>query len=153
MLEFAPGVNWIFLPAGLRLLFTLLCGWEGAVGIALGSIAVILINFPQLDFITGLGAAAISGGAPYLVYRMAIARGMPTTLHQLTSAKLSLLIVVYAACSAMLHQIWFVLRDMSANLLTGFGAMFIGDLGGTLILIYVMKVLLATARILRKKEA
>jgi hypothetical protein len=150
---FSPGVNWIFLPAGLRLLFTLLFGWEGAIGLAIGSLAVTLINFPAFDIISGLGAAAISAGAPYLIYRLAIARGMPTTLQELTAAKLSILIVVYAASSSMLHQMWFVLRGISADFLTGFGAMFIGDLGGTLILIYAMKVALSAVRTLKKKEA
>ena len=150
---FAPGVNLIFLPAGLRLLFTLLLGWEGAIGIALGSLAVMFFHYPEFNLITGLGAAAISSGAPYLVYRMALMIGMPTNLQKLTSANLSILIVIYAASSAMLHQVWFGLRDVSTNLLTGFGAMFIGDLSGTLIIIYAIKFSLATAALLKKKQA
>lgn len=152
VLVFSPGVNWIFLPAGLRLLFTLLFGWEGAIGIGLGSLAIMFVDFPEFDSTTALVTAAISAGAPYLVYRVVLALGMPITLQRLTAAKLSLLIVAYAACSAFLHQVWFVLRDFSPNLLTGFGAMFIGDLGGTLIIIYALKIMLAAASLLRKKE-
>ena len=32
--EFVRGVNWIYLPAGMRLLCTLLFGGEGAIGIS-----------------------------------------------------------------------------------------------------------------------
>lgn len=152
-LEFAMGVNWIFLPAGLRLLCTLLFGLEGAIGIGIGSIVVILTNFPDFDLISGVGAATISAGAPYLVYRLAIMMGLPTSLEKLSPSMLSVLIVAYAACSAMLHQIWFVLRGMSADLLTNFAAMFIGDLCGTLIIIYTMKIAIAAVRMIRKKEA
>ena len=41
-LEAAPGVNWIYLPAGLRLFLVLIFGLSGAIGI---SIASILITF------------------------------------------------------------------------------------------------------------
>ena len=83
---------------------------------------------------------------------MALMIGMPTNLQKLTSANLSILIVIYAASSAMLHQVWFGLRDVSTNLLTGFGAMFIGDLSGTLIIIYAIKFSLATAALLKKNK-
>lgn len=146
MLEFSTGVNWIFLPAGLRLLCTLLFAEAGVIGIFIASLAVTFLTLPSVDGVTGFGAACISGGAPYLTYRLAQARGLNPSLQQLTAARLSVLIVMYALTSSLLHQIWFTLRGVSANLITGFGAMFIGDLLGTLIVIYVMKMVLAIAR-------
>lgn len=145
-LEFAHGVNWIYLPAGLRLLCTLLLAGEGAIGIVLGSFLVIQFIYPATDSITGIGAAIISGGAPYLTYRLALFYGMPSSLQQLTAARLSALIVIYAALSSFLHQLWYVERGTSPNLITGFGAMFIGDLAGTLIVVYLMKMTLALLR-------
>lgn len=145
-LEFAPGVNWIFLPAGLRLLSTLLLAEEGAIGILLASLLITHSPNTQLDGITGIGAACISAGAPYLTYRLALLYGMPSNLHQLSAATLSALIVIYSAMSALLHQLWFVERGISPSLITGFGAMFIGDLAGTLIVVYAMKMLLALLR-------
>ena len=35
--EFVPGINWIYLPAGVRLLATLLFGLSGAVGLLLSA--------------------------------------------------------------------------------------------------------------------
>ncbi len=145
-LEFAPGVNWIFLPAGLRLLSTLLFAEEGAIGLLLGSLLITQFLYPSMDIITALGASFISAGAPYLTYRVALLYGMPSSLQHLTAGRLSALIVIYSAMSAFMHQLWYVERGMSSDLMTGFGAMFIGDLAGTLIIIYAMKMLLAVLR-------
>ena len=144
--EFAPGVNWIFLPAGLRLVSTLLLAEEGAIGIFIASLLIVCQTYPEMAGITGIGAACISAGAPYLTYRLALLYGLPSSLHQLTAFKLTVLTVIYAATSALLHQVWFVQRGISSSLLSGFGAMFTGDLAGTLIIIYVMKMLLALYR-------
>ena len=38
----APGVNWIYLPAGLRLFLVLIFGFSGALGIAISSIFITL---------------------------------------------------------------------------------------------------------------
>ena len=144
--EFAPGVNWIFLPAGLRLLSTLLLAEEGAIGILLASLLITHFIYPGMDGITGVGAACISAGAPYLTYRLALLYGMPSSLHQLSASRLSVLIVIYSMFSALLHQLWFVERGISPSLISGFGAMFTGDLAGTLIVIYAMKMALALLR-------
>lgn len=149
-LEFAPGVNWIFLPAGLRLLSTLLLAEEGAIGLLLASLLITQFIYPSMDIITGLGASFISAGSPYLTYRLALLYGMPSGLQHLTAGRLSALIVIYAAMSSFLHQLWYVERGMSLNLMSGFGAMFIGDLVGSLIIIYVMKMLLTVFRQLHR---
>jgi hypothetical protein len=148
-LEFAPGVNWIFLPAGLRLLCTLLFAGEGAIGLFLAGNAVILHFYPGMDTLTGCGAACISAAAPYLTYRLALMYGMPASLHQLSPLRLSFMIVAYAVMSSLMHQLWFVMRGVSTDFISGFGAMFTGDLTGTLIVIYTMKMLLAVARKLK----
>ncbi len=149
-LEFSPNVNWIFLPAGMRLLCTLLFAEEGAIGLFLAAATIILLNYPEMDVITGFGAASISAGAPFLVYRFALYMGMPATLKKLTARRLSMLIVIYSAASAGMHQIWFALRGISSNPLQGFIAMFTGDLVGTLIIVYAMKMCLAGLGRLRK---
>jgi hypothetical protein len=71
---------------------------------------------------------------------------MPATLLQLNTARLLMLTIIFAATSSLTHQIWFVMRGLSEDLLTGFGAMLTGDLLGSLILLYLVKILLATGR-------
>ena len=145
-LELHSGANWIFLPAGVRLLCTLVLGMEGAIGLLMASLFISLQTYGQMGLVTNLGSALISAGAPYLVYRLALLNGMPATLETLNAAKLGLLCLVYAFANALLHSIWYLLRSVNTDLMTGFTAMFTGDLIGTLIVLYAVKIILATIR-------
>jgi hypothetical protein len=145
-LELHSGANWIFLPAGVRLLCTLLLGVEGAIGLLIASVIISIQAYGEMGLVTNLVSACISAGAPYLVYRLALINGMPATLEKLNAAKLALLCLVYAFMSALLHSIWYTLRSVNTDILTGFTAMFTGDLIGTLIILYAMKMILATVR-------
>jgi hypothetical protein len=145
-LELHSGANWIFLPAGVRLLCTLLLGVEGAIGLLLASLIISVQSYGEMGLVTNVASACISAGAPYLVYRLALINGMPATLEKLNAAKLALLSLVYAFVSALLHSVWYTLRAVHTDILTGFTAMFIGDLIGTLIILYAMKMVLATVR-------
>jgi len=144
-LEFAPGINYLYLPAGMRLLCTLLFAEAGAVGLLLVSWAVsFVIFFPgqfERPFIGGIIAAA----APYLVYRLSrILYGLQASLANLTPLRLMVLVVAYSVASPLLHHLYFAFNGQDA-LLQGFVAMFIGDFLGTLIVIYGIKGLLSLA--------
>lgn len=145
-LEQHSGANWIFLPAGVRLLCTLLLGVEGAIGLLIASLIIAVQSYGEMGLVTNLVSAFISAGAPYLVYRLALINGIPATLEKLNAAKLALLCLVYAFMSALLHSIWYTLRSVSTDMLTGFTAMFAGDLIGTLMVLYAMKIVLAAVR-------
>jgi hypothetical protein len=143
--EFVPGINWVYLPAGMRLLCTLLFAEAGALGLLLVSWLVsFLWFFPgqfERPFIGGILATA----APYLVFLGAQRRyGLETSLANLTPARLMVLILAFSVASPLLHHIYFALRGES-DLVRGFVAMFIGDLTGTLIVIYAMKAMLSLA--------
>ncbi len=147
--ELHAGASWIFLPAGLRLLCTLLFAGEGAIGIWLASLLIVSLDFGQMDVMTALVASMLSAGAPYLVYRLALRAGMPDTLMALTPLKLMQLGIAYAIVSAALHSVWYALRGLHADFISGFITMFTGDLVGTLVMLYAMKMLLAVLRKLR----
>src|SRR3546814_20565758 len=69
--EYIRGINWIYLPAGVRLLCTLLFGGAGALGILIASwLACVYYYFPG-DFIRAAGGSAISAGGHYLIYLLA----------------------------------------------------------------------------------
>jgi hypothetical protein len=112
----------------------------------IASLIISLQTYGDMGLVTNLVSACISAGAPYLVYRLALMNGMPATLEKLNAAKLALLCLVYAFVSALLHSVWYTLRDVHTEILTSFTAMFIGDLVGTLIILYAMKIILATIR-------
>jgi hypothetical protein len=144
-LEFAPGINFVYLPAGMRLLCTLLFAEAGAIGLLLVSWWVsFFLFFPgqfERPFIGGVVAAA----APYLVYRGARHfYGLEPSLRNLTSRRLLVLVLAYSVASPLMHHVYFALNGQD-DLLQGFLAMFVGDLTGTLIVIYSLKALLALA--------
>ena len=142
-LEFAPGINWIYLPAGVRLLCTLLFAEAGAIGLLIVSWLVSFLFFfpddPERAFVGGILAAL----APWLVYRGASrAWGLQASLRDLTPGRLLLLALVYSIASPLLHHLWFAWRGQG-DLLSGFFVMFAGDLAGTLIVLYGIRGLLA----------
>ncbi|WBY03316.1 hypothetical protein PE066_07220 [Ramlibacter tataouinensis] len=142
-LEFAPGINWIYLPAGVRLLCTLLFAEAGAIGLLLVSWLVSFLflfpHDPERAFAGGILAAL----APWLVWRGASrAWGLQASLVNLTPLRLLVLALVYSVASPLLHHLWFAWRGQD-DLLSGFFAMFVGDLAGTLIVLYGIKGLLA----------
>lgn len=142
-LEFARGINWIYLPAGMRLVCTLLFAEDGALGLLLVSWLVSFCLFfpddPARAFVGGILATV----APYGVYCGARrVWGFETSLATLTPGRLLLLAVVYSIASPLLHHLWFALQGQD-NLLPGFAAMAIGDLNGTLIVLYGAKAMLA----------
>lgn len=141
--EFIPGINWVYLPAGIRLLATLLFGLSGAIGLLLASwCASFWIFFPD-DFPRAFVGGIIAAVAPYIVY--VVARrffGLQGTLGNLTSGKLLICIVMYSVASPLLHHIWFHLRDADSHDWTGFFVMATGDFLGSVVVFYTLKLVL-----------
>ena len=150
-LEFHTGANYIYLPAGLRLLNTLLMGAEGAIGLFLASLAICATSMPDMNFVTALGASIISAGVPYIVYRAALICCIDATLENLSVKSLFLLTFVYSLSSSAVHATWYWVRGVSESLLDTFFVMLIGDLCGTLIIIYSIKFFLFVFDRVRKK--
>jgi len=141
-LEFVPGIHFIYLPAGVRLLCTLLFAEAGAIGLLVVTwLASFLFVFPgqfERPFFGGILATA----APYAVYRLACWRyGLRASLANLTSRRLLVLALACSLAGPLLLHLYFAWRGQP-DLLRGFTAMFIGDLSGTLIVIYGIKALL-----------
>ncbi|GAB3626514.1 hypothetical protein PTE30175_00364 [Pandoraea terrae] len=142
--EFVRGVNWVYLPAGMRLLCTLLFGEAGAIGVMAGSWLTCFFYFFPDDTVRAFIGGILSATAPYLVYRAAVRYyGLRTTLTNLTARKLMVLIVATSLASPLLHNAWFLLRGDTDHWLARLCIMIIGDLCGTLIVVYTMKGLLA----------
>jgi hypothetical protein len=135
------GVNWIYLPAGLRLFLTLIFGLPGALGITLASFLISYLGEFSQELTTCLGIGLISGFAPYLARIFVISNvNISTDLSNLSLPKLIICILVYAALSAGLHQWWFAVRDLDeAGSFNHFLVMLIGDVLGTAALISLVK--------------
>jgi len=140
-LVFGLGVNWIYLPAGLRLFLTLIFGLPGAIGIALASFLISYCgDFPH-DLTLCIGVGLISGFAPYLARFFVFSNlRLETDLSNLNFSKLMACILIYSLLSAGLHQWWFATMTLEdTGSLNHFLVMFIGDVLGSLLLISLIK--------------
>lgn len=135
-LKFSHGVNWIFLPSGLRFLFVLVLLSTGSIGIALASLALNYTNGFSDHHVLNIVTALISGFAPLLARQICVDfLKVGNTLQHLTTKSLLQISVVFALISSLLHQVWFFWNDVTENFITSSFAMAIGDwLGTTLVL-------------------
>lgn len=142
-LEFAPGINWIYLPAGMRLLCPLLFGGAGALGLLIVSWLVNYFHFFPQDFMRSFMGGILCSAGPYLVYLMARHRyGLQASLVNLTPRRLLACALACSLASPLLLHLWFLINGDQVDLARGFAVMVAGDLAGTLIVVYLAKALL-----------
>jgi hypothetical protein len=135
-LQYSTYINWIFLPAAVRVLAVLLFGWRGALGLFMGA----LITFDMTLGDSGLSIlvqTALSALAPWAaVHWTARWLKMNTDLQGLNFRQLALLCLAGAGLSAAAHTMLFSVQAHDPQLLWGFLPMFGGDLLGTLLVVY-----------------
>ena len=142
--EFVRGVNWIYLPSGVRLLATLLLGGDGAIGLLVASWLVDFLYFFPNDPIRSIAGGVIATVAPYATYRLAREHyGLHASLTNLTPRRLLLLALAFSVANPLLTNIWLASRGQTTNIGERFFAMFVGDLLGALIILYAIKILLS----------
>jgi len=139
-LEFAEGINWIYLPAGVRLLATLLFAEAGAIGLLLVSwLYCFLILFPH-EPMRAFAGGILASAAPYLVYLGAKRwLDLQGSLANLAAWQVLVCAVAYSLASPLLHHIWFALYEGRTHLLDSFAVMALGDFAGTVLLLFFTK--------------
>jgi hypothetical protein len=139
-LEDARGVNWIFLPAGLRIFLTLIFDYSGAVGLAIASLLINYIGFYDYDLTSMLGIAIICGIAPLLGRHFVIHNlEVQPDLSNISMRQLLMTIIIYSLLSSGLHQLWFATRNLDSGSWNHFIAMFCGDVAGSILFITAIK--------------
>ena len=139
-LEQAKGVNWIFLPAGLRIFLTLILDYSGAIGLAIASLLINYIGFYELDLVSTLGIALICGVAPLLGRHFVIHNlKVQADLSNISMKQLFAIIIAYSLLSSGLHQIWFATRGLDSGSWNHFLAMFCGDVVGSILFVALIK--------------
>lgn len=139
-LEFAEGINWIYLPAGVRLLATLLFAEAGAIGLLLISwLYCFFILFPH-EPVRAFAGGILASAAPYLVYLGARRwLDLQGSLANLSAWQVLVCAVAYSLASPLLHHIWFALYEGRQHLLHSFAVMALGDLAGTVLILFFTK--------------
>ncbi|QWD64201.1 hypothetical protein [Polynucleobacter sp. MWH-UH2A] len=151
-LVFGLGVNWIYLPAGLRLFLTLIFGLPGAIGIAIASTLISYFGELSSDLTICIGTGLISGFAPYLARIFVFSNvSLDPDLSNMNLQKLLLCILIYALMSAGLHQYWYATVGLqNTGSVNHFAVMAIGDILGSVLLIAVIKSCLDLIKRLRR---
>ena len=145
-LEFTQGVNWVFMPSGLRLALVLIFLWQGALGIMLASIAITWWSF-EASAVFSLVTGCISGFAPWLARRVAIDwLKLDPDIQYLSPPKLLALSVLFAVTSAVLHQLWFAWNGTHADFVQNTLVMVLGDLMGTLLVLFGLRLFILWLR-------
>jgi hypothetical protein len=152
-LEYREGVNWVFLPAGFRVILVLVAGVPGSMGIMLGT---WFIDRTALGSdLTGMVLAngLVSGFTPWLVLKFSERWGvMSPQLQQLTTQQLLNFTLMYAAANALAHHAsWWLFKRADLNVWVDVWPMFVGDAIGALLMLYGFKFVLNKA--LRKQKA
>lgn len=135
------GVNWIFIPSGLQLVLVLTAVEDAAIGIAFAS-WLIGFQYYYLDsdvntIITGI----ITGASPLLARKISFDfLHIEDDLKNLTFKSILLMSIIFALLSATLHQLWFFYNHVSDQFINNLLVMVIGNLTGTIVVLFIIKV-------------
>jgi hypothetical protein len=138
-LEHSPGVNWVFLPAGIRLLATLLFGFAGFLGLLVAGVFLNFQHFAFDDDFRSLSGALAGAGGPYLAYLFAKHWfDLGPRLKNLTAQRL---LVTGSLCGLMSPIFHHAFSWVQTGLVDwpALAAMITGDIVGILIVLYVAK--------------
>ncbi len=135
-IEFSHGVNWIYIPSGLRLLFVLLLARLGGIGIA---VSTIYINYTLGDtdaHVFNIVTGIISGASPCIAYSLARRWfHLDPLLVKLTGRDFFKLAALFAVVNALLHQVWYFWADKTPDFLASTLAMAMGDWFGSVLVL------------------
>ena len=153
-MEYADRVNWVFVPAGFRVLLVLIMGLPGATGIALGTLWLDWQDQTPMGTLEMLLTALVSGFGPWLVKVWMQARGeIDPGLCRLHAASLLKFVAVYAILNAVAHQsVRWSFDATAAQPWLDIAPMFTGDLLGAALVLYVFKLSLPALRVLAQRR-
>lgn len=138
-LEHALGINWVFLPAGIRLLATLLFGFAGFIGLLLAGIYLNFQYYVFQDEVRAIGGALAGSLGPYIAYLFAKHwYNLGPRLKNLTAARLLLTGVLCGCASPVFHHALIWVRTGLVDW-AALAAMTMGDILGVLVVLYLAK--------------
>jgi len=142
--QYSEGISWIFLPAGFRIILVLVLGLPGALGLMLGSWLIDWDVFSQGQIVLALTNGLVGGLTPWLVMKYLIKRKwLSPHLHTLNATQLLNLTLIFAAASALTHQlVWLLLERPQLNIWIDIWPMFVGNALGALLMLYSLKFVL-----------
>ena len=133
-------INWIFLPAALRMVSVMLLGATGSIGLILGA---LITSNPASPVIDALALATLSGLCPYI--SVAICNHLfklPSDLGGLSAKQLVYFALAGGVLSVVPHHLYFYSLNHVSYLFEGAGPMLVGDIVGALIMLYAANLII-----------
>lgn len=147
-------INWIFLPAAIRMLAVMALGWIGVAGLFIGALLTtdIVMHSGWDDAIV---IASLSALGPFVAVRACTQwLGVSEDLSGLRPGQLVIFSVAGAVCNVVPHNIYFFFTGHTPDIFSGMVPMLVGDLLGTLVILYVasLALKLLTARVFTSRS-
>lgn len=140
--EVVNGVNWVYVPTGVRMLAVLLFGGVGAVGLLIAGLLVDFFYYFPNDPVRAIAGAVIGAGAPYLVYhfiQLPQRLRLATPVTSISFEQVFALAGLVAVANAGLHYLYFLGTGHTVGINENFEAMAIGDFIGSIIVLIAAK--------------
>lgn len=138
-------INWIFLPAGLRLIAILLFNFKGVVGLLIGA---LITSIPmEMSFKHTIMICLISAFNPYFAFKVSNSLlKIKISLTGLTSRQLFLMSFIYAVFNSLSHNFYYYFFGITQEFLINTVKMFTGDLLGSLLMLYLLSLSIKLVR-------
>ena len=141
-------INWIFLPAAIRMLAVMALGWVGAVGLFIGALLTndIMVHSSWEDAIVIAGLSAL--GPMVAVRACTCLLRISDNLAGLRPSQLIIFSLAGVVCNVLPHNVYFFFSGHTPDIVSGMIPMLVGDLLGTLVILYLasLALKLITAR-------
>lgn len=164
--EFVPGINWIYLPHGLRVVLALLFGIPGVIGFTAAASALSWTLLPPpapLGIAEHLSLSAVPALAVFGAVRLA-RRDSPSSRDRskispphsrLDGRQLLLLAFASAVLNSAGHAaVWQIFEPSGPSVIERYVAMFVGDLLGATVLLYLFRlIVILTERVMGRSKS
>ncbi len=130
-------ISWIFLPAAIRMLAVMVGGWTGTLGLFLGAILtnLSLLKYEPFNIVMLAGLSALG---PLVAFNLCTRwLKLPRDLAGLHHSQLLVFAVAGAIFNTFPHNLYFYFTGLSPDAWSGIVPMFVGDVAGTLIMLYL----------------
>jgi len=152
-LSYAPGIDVVFIPAGVRLVLLMIGGFYAAVGVGLGSLPFLQPEFGVADAGDIAALTFSSGFFPYVAL-LATQRllGISSNLENIRPLHLPLIALGVAVGSSLLHNLLFAALGLQqwSQLPEHSIAMVTGDFTGSLVAVIVAYAIVRLRRRLKR---
>lgn len=135
--ELTEYVNWVFLPAALRMVSVMIAGYAGVCGLFLGALItnhpILAVNLSEAIVLSLLSAAGPLAAFTIVVHKFGISRN----LDGLKWWHLFVFAVVGSFCNVIPTQGYLYSVGHVQEMYSGMGIMLVGDLVGTSALLFL----------------